>query len=58
MTAFAPRRLLASAAVLAMAAVPASALDLEFYFPVAVGGDAAGIIQRMVDAYIFFFNDL
>jgi sn-glycerol 3-phosphate transport system substrate-binding protein len=29
----------------------AQAVELEFYFPVAVGGDAAGIIQRMTDAY-------
>ena len=54
MTFLARPRLLASAAAvgLAMAPVSASAVDLEFYFPVAVGGDAAGIIQRMVDAYL------
>lgn len=30
----------------------AQAVDLEFYFPVAVGGGAADIIQRMTDAYM------
>lgn len=30
----------------------AAAVDLEFYFPVAVGGDAAGTIQELVDAYL------
>ena len=54
MTLLARPRLLASAAALALGLAPAtaSAVDLEFYFPVAVGGDAAGIIQRMVDAYM------
>ena len=54
MTLLARPRLLASAAALALGLAPAtaSAVDLEFYFPVAVGGDAAGIIQRMVDAYL------
>ena len=33
-------------------ATTADAVELEFYFPVAVGGDAAGIIQRMVDTYL------
>lgn len=28
----------------------AQATDLEFHFPVAVGGDAAGIIERMTKA--------
>ncbi|WP_333715238.1 ABC transporter substrate-binding protein [Yoonia sp.] len=33
-------------------ATAAQAVELEFYFPVAVGGDAAGLIQRMTDAYM------
>lgn len=33
-------------------AAPASAVDLEFYFPVAVGGDAAGIIERLTQDYM------
>ncbi len=46
-------RLVASASVMALAfGSAAQATNLEFYFPVAVGGDAAGIIQRMTDAYM------
>jgi len=48
-------RLLAAASLFAgMAMLPASAsaVDLEFYFPVAVGGDAAGIIERLTNAYM------
>lgn len=46
-------RLVASASALALAlGSAAQATELEFYFPVAVGGDAAGIIQRMTDAYM------
>ncbi len=47
-------RLLAAAAMfgVAMAPATASAVDLEFYFPVAVGGDAAGIIQRLTETYM------
>lgn len=33
-------------------AAPAAAVDLEFYFPVAVGGDAAGIIERLTQDYM------
>lgn len=46
-------RLIASAGALALSlSSAAQAMDLEFYFPVAVGGDAAGIIQRLTDAYM------
>ncbi|MFN4059030.1 MAG: ABC transporter substrate-binding protein [Roseinatronobacter sp.] len=46
-------RLTATTCALALGiASSAHAVDLEFYFPVAVGGDAAGIIQRMTDAYM------
>lgn len=48
-------RLKLSATTLALAlglATAAQAVELEFYFPVAVGGDAAGIIQKMTDAYM------
>ena len=30
----------------------AQAVELEFYFPVAVGGGAADIIQKMTDDYM------
>jgi len=46
-------RLFASTAVMALSlGTAAQAVDLEFYFPVAVGGDAAGIIERMTAAYM------
>ncbi|MBR3371269.1 MAG: ABC transporter substrate-binding protein [Rhodobacteraceae bacterium] len=46
-------RLTATTCALALGlATAAQAAELEFYFPVAVGGDAAGIIQRMTDAYM------
>ncbi|MGV8988762.1 MAG: ABC transporter substrate-binding protein [Cypionkella sp.] len=38
-------------AALALSAAPALALDLQFYFPVAVGGGAAQTIQDLTDAY-------
>ncbi len=46
------KNLLASAAVLATAVTPAFAIDLEFYFPVAVGGKAATTIQELTDEYM------
>ena len=55
MTRLMKTRLLAAASIFASAAMlpaSASAVDLEFYFPVAVGGDAAGIIERMTSAYM------
>lgn len=54
MTFLARPRLLASAAALSLGLAPlsAAAVELEFYFPVAVGGDAAGIIERLTDAYM------
>ncbi len=35
-----------------LGASPALAVDLEFYFPVAVGGPAAETIQQLTDAYV------
>ncbi len=52
---FSKTRLLAAASMFATAAMlpaSASAVDLEFYFPVAVGGDAAGIIEGLTNAYM------
>jgi len=46
------KNMLASAVVLATAATPAFAIDLEFYFPVAVGGKAATTIQELTDEYM------
>ena len=46
-------RLTATTCALALGlATAAQAVELEFYFPVAVGGDAAGIIQQMTDTYM------
>jgi sn-glycerol 3-phosphate transport system substrate-binding protein len=46
-------RLTISTCALALGlATAAQAVELEFCFPVAVGGDAAGIIQRMTEAYV------
>ncbi len=43
----------AAAAALTLAAAPALAdVDLQFYFPVAVGGAAANTIEELTDAYI------
>ena len=43
----------ATAAALALlAAVPAHAVDLQFYFPVAVGGGAANTIKSLTDDYM------
>lgn len=39
-------------AALALTAIPALAVDLEFYFPVAVGGAAADTIQALTDDYV------
>ena len=55
MTLLSKTRFFAAATMLASAAMlpaSASAVDLEFYFPVAVGGDAAGIIEGMTSAYM------
>lgn len=55
MTRLMKTRLLAAASIFAgatMLPASASAVDLEFYFPVAVGGDAAGIIEEMTSAYM------
>lgn len=42
----------AAASALALAASPALAVDLEFYFPVAVGGAAANTIEELTDEYV------
>lgn len=44
--------LLATTAFAALTTQAASATDLEFYFPVAVGGDAAAVIEGMTEAYM------
>lgn len=46
-------KLKAATAALAFAAAPALAdVDLQFYFPVAVGGKAADTIQELTDQYV------
>lgn len=42
----------AAAALALLAAAPARAVDLQFYFPVAVGGGAAKTIQSLTDDYV------
>jgi len=44
--------LAASALMMGITANPASAVDLEFYFPVAVGGAAADTIQALTEEYV------
>ena len=39
-------------AALALSMSSALAVDLEFYFPVAVGGEAAATIQALTDEYL------
>lgn len=41
-----------SGAVFALSMSSAMAVELEFYFPVAVGGEAAATIQALTDAYL------
>ncbi|MGO4854542.1 ABC transporter substrate-binding protein [Phaeovulum sp. W22_SRMD_FR3] len=43
---------LGATAALAFSTAPVLALDLQFYFPVAVGGGAATTIQELTDAYM------
>ena len=45
-------KVLFSAALLLGHAATANAVDLEFYFPVAVGGKAADTIQALTDEYV------
>lgn len=47
-------RSLASAAVLALGLAPAAAqaTDLQFFFPLAVGANAANVVERMTQAYM------
>ena len=42
---------LCSLCLFLMSALPAKALELEFYFPVAVGGSAANTIEKFADDY-------
>jgi carbohydrate ABC transporter substrate-binding protein, CUT1 family (TC 3.A.1.1.-) len=42
----------AAAALSLIAALPASAVDLQFYFPVAVGGGAAKTIEGLTETYM------
>jgi sn-glycerol 3-phosphate transport system substrate-binding protein len=46
------RSRLAATAALALIAAPAAAVEIEFFFPVAVGGDAAATIEALVAAYM------
>ncbi|SDX08207.1 ABC transporter substrate-binding protein [Roseicitreum antarcticum] len=46
------KTLMATTAFAAITAQAAAATELEFYFPVAVGGDAAAVIEGMTDAYM------
>lgn len=46
------KHFLASTALLAAMAQPALATELEFYFPVAVGGNAAATIEGLTRAYM------
>ncbi len=49
----------ATAAALSLAtALPANAVDLQFYFPVAVGGGAAKTIQALSDDYMAAHPDV
>lgn len=43
---------LASAGALVAATSPASAVDLRFYFPVAIGGEAAAQIESLTETYM------
>ena len=45
-------KLKAAVAAMAFAAAPAWAVDLEFYFPVAVGGSAANTIEELTAEYV------
>ncbi|MBQ2263642.1 MAG: ABC transporter substrate-binding protein [Loktanella sp.] len=46
------KSLLAGTAAIALTSTGALAVDLEFYFPVAVGGDAASVIEDLTQAYM------
>ena len=48
----------AIAAFLAASAAPAFAVDLQFYFPVSVGGAAADTIQSLTDDYVASHDDV
>lgn len=52
-------KLKAASAALAFAAAPAMAdVDLQFYFPVAVGGAAANTIEELTNAYVADHDDV
>lgn len=53
------KALLGSAMVgMVAAAQPAQAVDLEFYFPVAIGGAAADLVQALTDEYVAQADDV
>ncbi|WP_119309297.1 ABC transporter substrate-binding protein [Cohaesibacter haloalkalitolerans] len=47
-----------AAALLSAIAVPAFAVDLQFYFPVSVGGKAADTIQSLTEDYVKSHKDV
>ncbi|WP_319529740.1 ABC transporter substrate-binding protein [uncultured Cohaesibacter sp.] len=47
-----------AAALLAATSLPAFAVDLQFYFPVSVGGKAADTIQELTDQYVKEHDDV
>jgi len=52
------RKTIVASALLMGYAASASAVDLEFYFPVAVGGKAAETIQALTDEYVAANSDV
>ncbi|SEQ82855.1 ABC transporter substrate-binding protein [Thalassovita taeanensis] len=58
MLAFSLKSVAASAAIALASALPAGAVDLQFYFPVAVGGGAANTIQSLTDEYLAAHPDV
>ncbi len=52
------RNAVATSALLFGVATSAAAVDLEFYFPVAVGGKAADTIQALTDEYVAANSDV
>ena len=47
-----------AAAMLSAVAMPAFAVDLQFYFPVSVGGKAADTIQSLTEDYVASHEDV
>lgn len=48
----APAALLAAGLSASVTAAPAGAVDLQFFFPLAVGAAAAGVVEQMVQTYM------